>query len=72
MAVKKYRVYLEQSETGILEIEAESAEEATSSALRKCALQEDAGWSDDPQFLAYETVEIDENGDELDATRVYA
>ena len=66
--VKKYRVYLEETTHGIAEVEAENALEAEIIARRR----ENADWSDDVDLLAYEIVEIDEKGEELGETRVYA
>jgi len=68
MAVKKYRVYLEETTHGIAEVEAENALEAEIIARRR----ENADWSDNVDLLAYEIVEIDEKGEELGETRVYA
>ena len=64
--MRKYRVYLESSEHGTVEVEAETAAEAGNIAMGR----KDVDWCGDPEFLAYEMVEIDEHGEELDGTRV--
>ena len=68
MAVKKYRVYLEETTHGIADVEAEDAPTAASLAQR-C---KDVKRVNDVDLLAYEIVEIDENGEEVEGTRMYA